>query len=198
MPVYGSRWRKLVYASRFLTRLKPVNTACQHKLANPDFHEFHAACRSTASGASPQSGIQTLDPAEFRPKGCFRSQLRLLSSPQMRSQLSLLPGSWLLQIRIFLFFPGSALRPGCRKGPTSGPWLRLRLPHRAPAPTPPPGSGSDSPTGFQLRLDHTPITLPVYRHLRLWLLFRSHPQLGIHLPTYGNSPNPNALRQMSP
>ena len=35
MPVYVSRWRKLVYASRFLTRLKPVNTACRHKLANP-------------------------------------------------------------------------------------------------------------------------------------------------------------------
>ena len=35
MPVYVGRWRKLVYASRFLTRLKPVNTACRHKLANP-------------------------------------------------------------------------------------------------------------------------------------------------------------------
>ena len=35
MPVYVGRWRKLVYVSRFLTRLKPVNTACRHKLANP-------------------------------------------------------------------------------------------------------------------------------------------------------------------
>ena len=35
MSVYVSRWRKLVYASRFLTRLKLVNTAYRHKLANP-------------------------------------------------------------------------------------------------------------------------------------------------------------------
>ena len=37
MPVYASRWHKLVYASQFLTRLKPVNTTCWHKLANPEF-----------------------------------------------------------------------------------------------------------------------------------------------------------------
>ena len=38
MPVYVGRWRKLVYVSRFLTRLKPVNTAYRHKLANPAYN----------------------------------------------------------------------------------------------------------------------------------------------------------------
>ena len=53
MPVYVGRWRKLVYASRFLTRLKPVNTACRHKLANPGlnvtiFHDIFSYMQSVS------------------------------------------------------------------------------------------------------------------------------------------------------